>query len=366
MNGYWEVVSGVRTSSAENGKGQTDTVRVTHNYKPNLLLNRSQSGKINTTVYRKQTATNSLLHYTSFHPTPLKKGIPIGQYLRLWRNCTDIDEFKIKAVELRERFLYRSYPRKCLKKAYQRALGMDRSELLRSDTRIENNLLKEVRYIGTFSNQWAEIKSIMTKHWDILRGDPDLRDVLPSKPTMVARRALSLSDTLVHSHFVEKGLDKPAHFLTPTIGSYRCHNCEACQYVKPMKTFKHLISGKNYEIRQFINCRTSGVIYAAVYNCPKMYIGKTFRELRRRILEHVGTIVHRKDTPIARHMRDVHNADPRELYFFGIEKVKLNERKGNIDNILLKKECQGIFRLKTRSPEGLNEGFTFTPFISKN
>uniref|UniRef100_A0A1B8Y3M1 GIY-YIG domain-containing protein n=1 Tax=Xenopus tropicalis TaxID=8364 RepID=A0A1B8Y3M1_XENTR len=253
-----------------------------------------------------------------------------------------------------------------IKRAYQRALETDRKALINVDTGTVVPSSKEIRCVGTYNNQWSEIKSILAKHWDILKSDSDLRDVLPNKPVMVARRAMSLSDLLVHSHYVDKKPAGPVHFLIPTIGSYKCHHCEACQYMKPMKNFKHLISARNYEIKQFINCRTSGVIYAAVCKCPKMYIGKTFRELRKRILEHVGTIVHKKDTPLARHMRDFHSSNPLEIYFFGIEKVKLSERKGNIDNILLKKECQWIFRLKTRSPMGLNEGFTFTPFIAKN
>ncbi|XP_072006788.1 uncharacterized protein [Engystomops pustulosus] len=33
-------------------------------------------------LHRKDTATNSLLHYESFHPQHLKSGIPVGQFIQ--------------------------------------------------------------------------------------------------------------------------------------------------------------------------------------------------------------------------------------------------------------------------------------------
>lgn len=48
-----------------------------------------QGNRISTSLYRKPTATNSVLHYDSFHPDHLKKGIPYGQFLKLKRNCTN-------------------------------------------------------------------------------------------------------------------------------------------------------------------------------------------------------------------------------------------------------------------------------------
>uniref|UniRef100_A0A1B8Y0Y5 Helix-turn-helix domain-containing protein n=1 Tax=Xenopus tropicalis TaxID=8364 RepID=A0A1B8Y0Y5_XENTR len=324
----------------------------------------TSQGTISTTIYRKPTSTNSLLHFSSFHPTPLKRGIPVGQYLRLRRNCTDLDDFKTKAADLRDRFIQRGYPKRWLKRAYKRALDSDRQTLLfaNKDSNIESK--PDIRCIGTYNNQWPSIKSILQRHWSVLKGDRDLGPILPHVPNLVARRSTSLGDLLVHSHYSEFK-ESPAHFLTPTVGSYKCHRCEACQYMAPMKSFQQPGSSHIFQIRQFINCRTTGVIYVGMCSCPMLYVGKTFRELRKRVLEHIGTIINNKETPIARHIRDFHRSDVTAISFFGIEKVKLGQRKGNIDNLLLKKECEWIYRLKSRAPMGLNEGFTFTPFIQK-
>lgn len=100
------------------------------------------NGTIETSLFRKPTATNSLLEFSSFHPTHLKRGIPYGQYLRLRRNCTDIQDFKQNALDLTARFRNRGYPKKLLNQAYNKALHMDRQTLLTPRHRQENRELR--------------------------------------------------------------------------------------------------------------------------------------------------------------------------------------------------------------------------------
>lgn len=57
-----------------------------------------------TDLHRKLTATNSLLHYDSFHQKHLKDGIPMGQFARLRRNCSKDTDFFKQASDLTGRF----------------------------------------------------------------------------------------------------------------------------------------------------------------------------------------------------------------------------------------------------------------------
>ncbi|CAH2282770.1 Hypothetical predicted protein, partial [Pelobates cultripes] len=95
-----------------------------------VTISITEDGTFHSTLYRKSTATNSLLHWTSHHPRSLKEVIPVGQYLRLRRNCSDIQDFTLKAKQLRQHFKEKGYPNRCLKKAYKRALQTERSDLL--------------------------------------------------------------------------------------------------------------------------------------------------------------------------------------------------------------------------------------------
>lgn len=80
-----------------------------------VFISKNTVGTLDTTIYRKPTATNSLLHWKSSHPTPLKKGIPCGQCLRLRRNCSTKAKFCKQSTELQIRFRNKAYPDHILK-----------------------------------------------------------------------------------------------------------------------------------------------------------------------------------------------------------------------------------------------------------
>lgn len=115
-----------------------------------VAITKSGDGKLYTTIYRKPTSTNSLLRWESCHPEPLKRGIPKGQYLRLRRNCSTLEEYHKQAKDLQERFLDRGYPRKPLKKAYQFARAQNRETLLVPKPRKQEDRL--TRIIGTYGD----------------------------------------------------------------------------------------------------------------------------------------------------------------------------------------------------------------------
>ncbi|XP_063295369.1 intelectin-1-like [Pelobates fuscus] len=94
------------------------------------------------------------------------------------------------------------------------------------------------------------------------------------------------------------------------------------------------------------------------------YIGKTFQQLRRRILQHVGSIKNTlTPTPVARHIVKFHQGNVDNFRFQSIEKLPPNPRKGNFNKQLLQKESQWIYSSRTLTPQGLNEKFNYTPFI---
>ncbi|KAM9305433.1 uncharacterized protein PAF06_013989 [Gastrophryne carolinensis] len=94
------------------------------------LLISKQAGKLFTTTYRKPTAGNTLLHFSSHHPGPLKRGIPFGQFLRIRRNCSSVTDYLREARELKARFRERGYPHRLLRTCSKKALEIERDALL--------------------------------------------------------------------------------------------------------------------------------------------------------------------------------------------------------------------------------------------
>lgn len=103
-------------------------------YSPQWLLDLkivvTQDGFIYSSLYRKPSSGNTILHATSGHPYSLIKSIPYSQYIRLKRNCAQSADYEIAAKNVYNRLRDRGYSHKILKKAYNRAAQQDRQEFV--------------------------------------------------------------------------------------------------------------------------------------------------------------------------------------------------------------------------------------------
>ncbi|CAJ0964054.1 unnamed protein product [Ranitomeya imitator] len=232
-----------------------------------LSITVQPNGRLSTTVYRKPTATNSLLHASSSHLKSTINGIPIGQFLRVKRICSEHQEFEIQSETLKKRFQDRGYNKKVIEKGYRRARETPREVLLHKNQPLldHDKNDQQVRFITNYSTGWYHLKNIILKHWQILHSDSTLKNILPKFPSFVAKRAPNLRDILTHSTYDPKR--KAVHSkCMERKGFYPC--------------------GMKFEIRAHITCATKGVIYYAQCPCQKIYIGMTSRELKIRVREH--------------------------------------------------------------------------------
>ncbi|MEE6515693.1 hypothetical protein FKM82_024662 [Ascaphus truei] len=198
----------------------------------------------------------------------------------------------------------------------------------------------------------------------------DLQQKLGPKVELTSRRSPNLKDKLVHSHY---SISSTTTFLSTfdKKGFFRCGGCPACKFTKPTSTFKDSKGTKEFTIKQFLNCRSKGVIYCLTCPCNKIYVGMTTREVRFRIMEHSRNIktAHRdleslkKITMVAKHFLQEHNADNSLLSAFAIERVSLGIRGGDLERTLLQHECRWIVMLGSMLPNGLNDYLGFSMFL---
>ncbi|XP_077136835.1 uncharacterized protein LOC143810080 [Ranitomeya variabilis] len=178
-------------------------IRLTSNYSRSSvdfldLKITAKDNRINTTLFRKKTATNSVLHYSSFHPNHLRNSIPKGQFLRVRRNCSTTTDFQNESRQLTNRFLERGYPRRAISRAFENARQKPREEVLKVQPRANKDQLS---LVTRYNNQWDDVRRLMNDNWGILLSDSRLRTLVPNGPKMVARRARNLKDHLSRSHF---------------------------------------------------------------------------------------------------------------------------------------------------------------------
>ncbi|OCT88162.1 hypothetical protein XELAEV_18016787mg, partial [Xenopus laevis] len=184
-----------------------------------------------------------------------------------------------------------------------------------------------------------------------------LKEVIGESPQISYRWSNNLYDRLIQSHYIN--LTKTTWLSHNTKGCYRCGDCVACPFVSKRTTFLGRLDIKEYTIKHLINCKTTGIIYVMECICGKRYVGKT----KRQIMEHVGDVRNKRNTSIANHINGHHNGDCGIMKFIAVDHVKSTTRIGVIDRKLLQREAEWIFWLNSKAPIGLNEGFTFSPFL---
>lgn len=111
------------------------------------------------------------------------------------------------------------------------------------------------------------------------------------------------------------------------------------------------------------NCVTTGVVYLMLCTYQAFYVGKTIRELRQRIGEHLYCSTSGKLTTIGRHIGLHHRYNPLAVKFLILEVVATDPRGGDRDRVLLQQEALWIERLNALIPPGLNEVNSFKSFV---
>lgn len=194
-----------------------------------------------------------------------------------------------------------------------------------------------------------------------------MRDVLPSSPKFIYRREPSFGQRVV-----KKVLNQPQH-QTLSIdlkGFFACRRCICCRTVQIRhRGMTQITNVENevFNIREFITCNTSFVVYLLWCPCGLYYVGRTKRLLRVRIAEHLANI--KKDFQfhsVSLHFKEKHNQDPSLLQFCGIDVVHQSWRGSNRVRDLSQRETRWIFQLKSLFPKGMNIELDLNCFISNS
>lgn len=142
-------------------------------------------------------------------------------------------------------------------------------------------LIDPTRCILTYSNQHQSICQIFEKYWFLLREHPILSGYVAERPLITYRRARSLRDELVRSHFVDPTVRHRESPTTSPSGS-----CDACPFLDTRERVT-LPNGDLWVQKQSASCHSTGVIYLLQCVCGDYYVGKTRRSFSSRIREHV-------------------------------------------------------------------------------
>lgn len=211
------------------------------------MISIDTNGKFDSSLYRKPSAGNTILHARSFHPDSLVKSIPYSQYLRLKRNCSRDSDFQASAKDLYDKLRVQGFSHTCLKRAYNRVNVQKRDSLNFASKPPKK--VDTVRVITRYSNQHNEIRKILNRFWPLLSADPVARKYIKDFPEITFRRFPSLKDRLAHSHFnyVPPINNQTNRDISP------CGHCDVCEFVDHKYRFL-LPNGKWQSTKSRITC----------------------------------------------------------------------------------------------------------------
>lgn len=183
------------------------------------------------------------IHYPwqSGHPRHTVRGIPVGQFLRIRRICSDQLSYEKEARALYMRFLQRGYPRHMLDRACAISDSKNRSELLsksgcrKKDKKKQFFNKQRPTFSTFFSREFHDIRTIVHQYLPILFEDSVCADLLKDGINFIPRRAPTLGDSLSPSLFDPATIKSTTwlHFK----GNYGCGvtGCLCCKHIIKMR-----------------------------------------------------------------------------------------------------------------------------------
>lgn len=116
-----------------------------------------------------------------------------------------------------------------------------------------------------------------------------------------------------------------------------------------------------------LTCSTLGVVYLLQCPCGLQYIGRTKRPLQVRLNEHITNIKSGfTNHSVSKHYLLVHNKDPSNTLFLGIDRFSPNWRGSSLVREISKLKMSWIYKAKTYVPYGLNIDVDVNAFIDNS
>ncbi|OCT78183.1 hypothetical protein XELAEV_18029290mg [Xenopus laevis] len=306
------------------------------------VLVQCEAGTFKTSIYRKPTDRNTILHAASFHPTSLIKALPYSQMTRVKRITSEPLVLENSLESMADRFHDRGYGEEILTQA-----------ITKSERKV---------FVTKYTTASHFVAHTVKKHWHHLQTDAIIGARCQEAPMLAYKRGRNLKDMLVKGN--NKAHYSIPHFLqNPKPGNYKCFNCSICNSMIQTTSFSHPRTSQRFQIKQRITCQSTYVVYALVCPCGLYYIGKTIQKLKDRFIKHKSVIkIGQATTPLVQHCIEYrHNVS--SLRFMGIDQITGSSGGLDKNTLLLRKEAEWIFRLNTVTPMGLNDSLNLSCFL---
>ena len=293
-----------------------------------------------TDLFSKPSDKHLYLHKDSCHPESTKRAIPYGLGVRIKRICSDTTKYSERRKELCEQLRCRGYNENQVDAQLKRIDTKNRDSLLNYRKKQKNT--DRVPIVLTYHSALPNVHNILKKRQNTLFQSQRMQEIFNKTPIVAYRRDTNLQDILIHKKH-NKNFFNNGNVCKP------CgKNCAICPFVTETDHLKDE-HGKEYKVRNFINCKSVNVVYAIFcLKCDRyVYVGETGDTLYQRHILNFSLIRRQQDDPVAKHFyTEGHTKD--DYRIVGIEKLfGTDEYRRTREKLWMKK-------LHTYKPLGIN------------
>ncbi len=314
--------------------------------------------KLSTKAYSKPTDSHNYLLYSSCHPYHCKQGLPYSQFLRIRRICSDIKDFETKVIEMGLHFIRRGYPSSLIENALIKARRHDRADLLLPTTK-STEMPKQAFLITTFHPHFMDVQKVVQSNWDLLGKSGYTCGIFEHKYITGYRRLPNLKDKLVNAR-VPSSTTATVRRPNPKNGK-KCKRaakgkCRYCPKINHSGRITSTFSGREYNARGKVDCKSSNIIYCITCNkCKIQYVGQTMLELSVRFSTHYNLIASGSNThSVSRHFNLPDHDGLSNVEIHIVDFIHARPRSTLALKLRNKIETNWIHKLRTQAPTGLN------------
>ena len=333
------------------------TATISDNQVPFLdtILTKTQDGTLHTDLYTKPTNSHSYLHYTSCHPRHIKTSLPLSQYLRIKRICSNPKDFDHHSGDMTQHFLKRGYPIEVLTEALLKANQFTRDQLLNKTRQTETDQ-KNLYPISTFHPSGNILKQAISRNWHLLNRSCSTRGLTEHKLVFGHRRNKNLKDILVKAkiNYNPDDPEGPSPHLCDTDNTCKTKKCRYCPLLDKSGKITSNISNEQFTTRKNITCKSHNIIYCITCtNCGIQYVEQTKRRLMDRLQGHLYN-VSKGIEQIGRHYTSPNHQGTGDMKIHILSFISQASESPSAIKARDTIELRWINRLRTQAPFGLN------------
>ena len=321
--------------------------------------NFEHTGKLSISTFQKTDNLYQYLHFSSYHPATVFKGIIKGEAIRYIRTNSSKKMYLKQVNKFIERLVRREYPLNFIKKSLRKVDYRKRREYIDKYSKPTTQPSIRPIFKCIYTLNYHQIKEIIMNNFNT-------RNLLrfTDTPLFVLLRNRTIRDLLVKSKYkpIEEDLWKitkhsatekrqniiiPKNTQVKTPSSCKNPRCATCSHFLEGTSFKSTNTKQVFRIRHPFTCTSFKIIYLITCSiCSKQYVGATMRTLKNRMNQHRSSIKRKQDRYISKHF-NLPNHTVNNL------RVQVIDTANNIED-LQKKEQFWIKTLNTIQPIGLN------------